>query len=216
MIKVISFDWNGTLINFNGFDEVFWFTAVPELYAKKHNLSFKEAKKIVLEKYNKKGSHNPEWYCPSFWFKKFGFEEDWKEELEKSLEVVDIYPEIKEVLDILKNKFRLFCFSRSARELVQTNLEVLGLIDYLEGIFSTASDFNCSQKNKEAYLQVCDKMNVKPSEVLHIGDSYERDYLEPKKAGLNVVFLDRNGTGKVQGSVKDLKEFLGKVETFLN
>jgi len=132
--------------------------------------------------------------------------------LKKPLKVVEIYPETEEVLKSLKGKYKLVCLSRSAKEIVELSLSLLGILDYFDKIFSTVSDFNCAQKSKEAYLQICDKMNVKPGEVLHIGDSYERDYLEPKKAGLNVLFLDRNETGKVKGSIKDLKG----VEIFLS
>ncbi|MBU1245450.1 MAG: hypothetical protein ABIJ20_03470 [Nanoarchaeota archaeon] len=56
MIKVISFDWNGTLVNFNNFDKELWDNLVPKLYSKKYNLSFKEAQEKMFHEYNKKGS----------------------------------------------------------------------------------------------------------------------------------------------------------------
>jgi len=209
-IKVVSFDWNGTLVNFNDFDKQFWDKLIPELYAKKYNLSFEEAQEKVLRKYNRNGSHKAEWYCPSFWFKKFEFKEDLNEELKKPLKVIEIYPETKEVLKSLKGKYKLICLTRSAKEIVELSLSLLGILDYFDEIFSTVSDFDCPNKSKDTYLKICNKMKVKPDEVLHVGDNYERDYLEPKKAGLNVVFLDR--TGEMKDSVKDLRE----VETFLN
>jgi FMN phosphatase YigB (HAD superfamily) len=46
-IKLISFDLDGTLVDKNSFDKIFWEEEVPKLYAAKKGMSIEEAKKKV-------------------------------------------------------------------------------------------------------------------------------------------------------------------------
>ncbi|GAG68474.1 unnamed protein product, partial [marine sediment metagenome] len=51
-------------------------------------------------------------------------------------------------------------------------------------------------------------LNVKPAELVHVGDHYEVDYLVPRKIGIEAYFLDReNQRKKEAGTVNNLEEF---------
>jgi FMN phosphatase YigB (HAD superfamily) len=48
------------------------------------------------------------------------------------------------------------------------------------------------------YQQICQKINVPPERVLHIGDSEKSDYIAAKEAGLNALLIDRYRKGYYQ------------------
>jgi hydroxymethylpyrimidine pyrophosphatase-like HAD family hydrolase len=49
MIKFISFDLDGTLTHENKrFDYILWNVEIPKIYAKKNDISLKEAEKVIF------------------------------------------------------------------------------------------------------------------------------------------------------------------------
>jgi putative hydrolase of the HAD superfamily len=52
-------------------------------------------------------------------------------------------------------------------------------------------------------------MGVPPSQMIHVGDHYEFDFLVPQKLGMKAYYLDRNGTKPKDGfTLKNLKGFV--------
>ena len=54
---------------------------------------------------------------------------------------------------------------------------------------------------------ICNKLKIKPSEMVHVGDHKEFDYQVPKKVGIQSFYLDRNGTSNGEFVVSNLEEF---------
>ena len=54
MIKLISFDLDGTLVDETNVDRLFWYGEVPRLYAEKHGLPLADAKTKVFAEYEAK------------------------------------------------------------------------------------------------------------------------------------------------------------------
>ena len=71
MIRVISLDMDGTLVNSRFVDKV-WMEGMPMLYAEKTGLDFPAAKEYVVGEYMKIGSDKLEWYDLKYWIEKFG------------------------------------------------------------------------------------------------------------------------------------------------
>ena len=67
------------------------------------------------------------------------------------------------------------------------------------------SDFYEVRKNPEVYIKICDKLNVNPMEVAHVGDHYKFDYIVPKSIGIDAYLIDR--FNKHNGGLRDLREF---------
>lgn len=64
-IDTIMFDMDGTLLDLH-FDNYFWQTLVPQMYAREHGLSPDQAAELVTAKTNAvRGSLN--WYCLDYW-----------------------------------------------------------------------------------------------------------------------------------------------------
>ena len=59
--KVISFDMQGTLTD-SSFSDEFWMETLPSLYSKSKNVSLKEAKKILKEKFKDYGVYDYRWF----------------------------------------------------------------------------------------------------------------------------------------------------------
>jgi HAD superfamily hydrolase (TIGR01549 family) len=203
MIRVISLDMDGTLVNSRFVDKV-WMEGMPRFVAEKTGLDFLAAKEYVVGEYMKIGSDRLEWYDLKYWIDKFGLEIGKDELLETYEDEIETYPEVQEVLELLAGDYQLVVTSNAAREFIDIELD--GLSDYFSETFSATSDFREVKKSPLLYGAVCANLNVKPIEVLHIGDHYNYDYESPLQAGLDALFLDRMGKRSGREVVGDLRE----------
>jgi HAD superfamily hydrolase (TIGR01549 family) len=203
MIRVISLDMDGTLVNSRFVDKV-WMEGMPMLYAEKTGLDFPAAKEYVVGEYTKIGSDRLEWYDLMYWIERFGLKVGKDELLQMYEDEIETYPEVQEVLDLLAENYELVVTSNAAREFIDIELE--GLSDYFSETFSATSDFREVKKSPLIYGTVCAHMGAKPFEVLHIGDHYNYDYESPLEAGLDALFLDRKGERSGREVVGDLRE----------
>ncbi len=203
MIRVISLDMDGTLVNSRFVDKV-WMEGMPMLYAEKTCLDFPVAKSYVVGEYTKIGSDRLEWYDLMYWIERFGLKVGKDDLLQMYEDEIETYPEVQEVLDLLAENYELVVTSNAAREFIDIELE--GLSDYFSETFSATSDFREVKKSPLIYGTVCAHMDAKPFEVLHIGDHYNYDYESPLEAGLDALFLDRKGERSGREVVGDLRE----------
>jgi HAD superfamily hydrolase (TIGR01549 family) len=203
MIKVISFDIDKTLIT-GDFDNQIWNQDLPLFYAKSKNISFEEAKKFVFNKYEEyKGID--EWTSLPFWFKKFGLE-NWKELLLKNLHLIKLNDDVIDVLENLHKKYKLIVITQNPKEFFEEKL--INIEKYFDEIFSSTYHYKKLNKDALVYLDIIKKLNIKPEEMIHIGDDLEFDYLAPKSIGINAILLDPKNEHNVKGSVKNLNEAL--------
>jgi HAD superfamily hydrolase (TIGR01549 family) len=206
MIKVISFDFDGTIVT-HKFADAFWLTGVPKLYAKQHHLTIDAAKKHLFEEYEKIGDNRIEWYDPGYWFDRFDLRADWKKMLLTYRNYVEIYPEVPSVLRQLSTQFLLIISSNAKREFIDVQLKQCKLRKYIDTIFSSTSDFHTVKKVTDFYAMICKNLKIQPPEMVHVGDHKEFDYLSPQKLGISAFYLDRKKTTIGPHVVSDLKEF---------
>ena len=64
-IDTIMFDMDGTLLDLH-FDNYFWQTLVPQMYAKAHGISQRQAFELVKFK-NDEARGSLQWYCLDYW-----------------------------------------------------------------------------------------------------------------------------------------------------
>jgi putative hydrolase of the HAD superfamily len=203
MIRFVSLDMDGTLVNSKFVDKV-WMEGMPQLYAQKQGLDFYEAKELVIGEYMKIGSDRLEWYDLKYWIDKFqlGIEKD--DLLSSYEDEIELYPEVRDSLDLLSERFEIVVTSNAAREFIEIELD--GLSDYFSETFSATSDFREVKKSPILYGAVCAHLGAQPFEVMHIGDHYSYDYESPLQAGLDALFLDRKGHRTGSEVVGDLRE----------
>jgi len=203
MIRIISLDMDGTLVNSRFVDKV-WMEGVPMLFAEKTGMDFPAAREYVIGEYMKIGSDHLEWYDLKYWIDKFGLSVGKDHLLELYEDEIEVYPEVEEVLELLSKNYELVVTSNAAREFIEIELD--GLKAYFREIFSATSDFREVKKSPLLYGAICAHMDARPFEVLHIGDHYKYDYESALDAGLDALFLDRKGERQGPEVVGDLRE----------
>jgi len=203
MIRFISLDMDGTLVNSRFVDKV-WMEGIPSLYASRTGQSFDVSKEYVVSEYMKIGSDHLEWYDLGYWIERFGLDIRRDELLELYEDEIETYPEVEETLDRLAEDYELVVTSNAAREFIEIELD--GFRDYFRETFSATSDFREVKKSPLLYGAVCAHLNAEPFEVLHIGDHYSYDYEAPLQAGLDALFLDRKGLRGGREVIGDLRE----------
>ena len=203
MIRIISLDMDGTLVNSRFVDKV-WMEGMPRLYAEKTGLDFPAAREYVIGEYMKIGSDHLEWYDLKFWIDKFGLSVEKEHLLELYEDEIEVFPEVEEVLEILSQNYELVVTSNAARDFI--DIELAGLTGYFRDIFSATSDFREVKKSPLLYGAICAQLDARPIEVMHIGDHYSYDYESALDAGLDALFLDRKGERQGPEVIGDLRE----------
>ena len=203
MIRIISLDLDGTLVNSRFVDKV-WMEGMPRLYAERTGLDLPAAREYVIGEYMKIGSDHLEWYDLKFWIVMFGLSIGKEELLELYEDEIEVYPEVEEVLELLSESYELVVTSNAAREFIDIELD--GLQGYFREVFSATSDFREVKKSPLLYGAICAHLDARPFEVLHIGDHYSYDYESALDAGLDALFLDRRGERQGPEVIGDLRE----------
>lgn len=213
MPKIISFDMDGTLVDAE-FTNWVWGHGIPTLYAKKVGLSFEEAKHFVVKEYLKVGEGAIEWYDIKYWFQLFQLEENWEVLMERYTDKIKIYPDVHPLLERLRDRYRMVLTSNAGREFIDTEMEATGLAKYFDRIFSATSDFGEVKKTTAFYQRICQILEARPQEIVHVGDHYEFDYLVPRLLGIQAFYLDRSsreGGDFILSDLRDLEKRLPAV-----
>jgi HAD superfamily hydrolase (TIGR01549 family) len=213
-IKVFSFDVDGTLVS-QGFADCVWLQGIPEAYAAKEGLNFEQAFEFVRSEYDKIGDNRIEWFKMDYWLRKFGLVITREELFRKYEGEIEIYEEVESVLKVLKEEgYKLVVSSNAATEFL--DFQIQSIKKFFSRIFSATSDCGEVKKSNGFYARVCGILDVQPQEVVHIGDHWIFDFVNPRKIGMNAYYLDRkrsrNRNAKVEGKsgveVKKEDEFV--------
>jgi HAD superfamily hydrolase (TIGR01549 family) len=204
--KIISFDVEGTLVS-HGFSETLWHEAIPLSYARKYNIDLVQARKITTEEFEKAGSHRMEWYDVGYWFRRFQLG-DPDQVIRSCRDKIYYYPEVKSVLSSIAARYELVVSSTVPLYLLY---HLLGRIkSYFTHVFSSTTQYS-QLKTTYFYRQICQVLDIEPAYVVHVGDNWNTDYLNPRKIGMNAFYLDREG-GSEESCLRDLTQ----LETILS
>src|SRR5881397_3816328 len=103
--------------------------------------------------------------------------------------VWELYPEVPGVLEKLQPRFLLAVISNFDGRL-RLILQHLGISKFFSHIF-ISSEIGADKPDPEIYRRAARLMNLKPNEILHVGDDPERDWNAAGAAGLSVFRVDR-------------------------
>jgi putative hydrolase of the HAD superfamily len=115
--------------------------------------------------------------------------------------VWELYPEVPGVLEQLRSRFQLAVISNFDGRL-RFILEHLGISTFFAHIF-ISSEIGADKPDPEIFRRALKLIDLKPNEVLHVGDDPERDWEAASTAGLSVVRLNRP-----KNSLRDLHRIL--------
>jgi FMN phosphatase YigB (HAD superfamily) len=104
-----------------------------------------------------------------------------------------------DVMRFLKNnnkKYKFIIITDSGRSFVRFKIKTENVDKYFSKIYSSVDDFNTGKGysgSSKMFLSICRSLKIKPEEMLHVGDSYTRDFIRPRYSGIKTVLLDRKG-----------------------
>ncbi len=122
----------------------------------------------------------------------------------------EIFPEVPEVLTELKKR-RLIVGVVSNWDLrLAKLLNNLGLNTHLD-FFVSSSLCGATKPKPKIFKQALALATVGPEEALHVGDTYEEDFMGAKALGINALHIERNGKespAEPKFTIKSLQEIL--------
>lgn len=209
MIKVISFDLDDTLSD-SQFDELIWRTEIPKAYAKEKGMSFEQAYKEVTTEYkNLWGKAAGNWRDASFWLGHFGLKTTWEDLLNMLHHEIKHFDDVIPVLEELSKTFKLVIVSNAERKFIDAKLKLNHIGKFFSKVYSASSDFNLKKKEAQVFKKVCEDFQIKPEELIHIGDEEEYDVNVPRSIGAQAFLLCRKKDKKAD--FYDLKTFKEKI-----
>ena len=146
-------------------------------------------------------------------FAKFNIEKEDEEALkifniylEKYAENWTLFHDAKEVLDYLKNKYKLGIITNGDGTQQRNKIVKTRIIDYFSEII-ISGDEEISKPNKKIFEIACNKINEDSHNCLMVGDNYENDIKGAIDAGLNAIWLNRgNKDIEYKSQIKELTE----------
>nr|WP_317170557.1 HAD family hydrolase [Flammeovirga aprica] len=125
-------------------------------------------------------------------------------DLINELESVIIYSEVLNVLQDLKQNFRIFLISNLAspykKSVFDNNLD-----HYFEKMIFSC-DYGCLKPENDIFKEVEKITKNEPSEILMIGDSFKSDIIGARKMKWNYLKINRNTPITKGYEIKDLSE----------
>ena len=205
MIKVISFDIGGTLIQ-NESDDKYNLKSLSEMIKLPYDI-VRDSYKSIFQK--KKGTlenlvNN---FCDSLNIQNTQEIENFFSEKFSNVQNTIPNKYIK-LIRKLKNKgYKVILFSNSC--CLINNYINEELYNMLDGIYYSF-DMGYTKSDEESYRLIEKELRNLPHEFLHIGDTLKSDYLIPKKNGWNALYYGKCDNENIN-SITDLE----KIEDYL-
>lgn len=117
----------------------------------------------------------------------------------------EVYPEVKEVLDVLMGEYRVFIGSNTDNDVLESVMRKNNIV--VHKVY-TSENLKCYKPDMRFFKYILEDNDLLPEEVLFVGDSVTDDILGPKAVGMKTAWIDRNGNSGDFGqdnTYKDLK-----------
>ena len=168
-------------------------------YSEKFNTSLSTAKDILKNKFEEYGKYNILYYDDKYWSNYLEF--NTQEELEK----FEIQPTINNELYEFINSIEIPKIIISTTTNLFIDYELKSKVKDFKKIYSCVDYFKTGGKTKNVFSSICEELNVKPNEILHIGDSKTMDVANAKEAGVNAILYE-NDLNKLKAEIKKYME----------
>ena len=200
MIKVISFDIGGTLLKSHN-NDIYSNKSLAHLINKDDNL-VKKVYKDVFQKQRGTFDELVDAFCKQIDYPRDEKLDDFFHQKFDETEGFILQEDI-DVIKKLKTKgYKVILLSNSSC-LFKDNLD-RELLSYVDYVFYSY-DLGYTKEDNEIYRIISSKINNKPEEILHIGDTLVSDYLKPKENGWQALYYG-NISDKNINSISNLNE----------
>lgn len=209
MIKVISFDIGGTLLtNNNKENNSYSFKKLTNLL----NLPYENVRNSYKKTFQtKKGTLNEliNIFCKELKIEPFKELNEFFYNKFNNSQHGTISKENVLLIKTLKSEgYKIILFSNNC--CLINNYAIHDIVNYIDDIFYSY-DIGYTKDDKESYKYIEEKLNVKPSEILHIGDTLNSDYYMPKRNGWNALYYGKTDDVNIN-SISSLTELHGIIK----
>lgn len=217
-VKAVVFDLDNTLIDFLGMKEEAIDKAIDSMIDSGLKTSKEEAKRIVYEIYEKKGMEYQ--YVFQDMLEKIDGRVDYKilcagvVEYRKIKEsFVEPYPHVfPTLIELIKRGYKLAIVSDAPRIQAWTRLAGMRLQHFFDVVVAF-EDTHQKKPEKLPFEKVMELLQMKPEEVLMVGDSVERDINGAKAIGMKTAIAnygakEKSETNKADYVINDIFELL--------
>jgi len=221
MIKAVTFDLDNTLIDFVTMKKLSCDAAMTAMIGAGLNFDKKKGMEELFKLYDKYGWENKEIFQK--FLRKFSKKIDY-EILASGIVsyrrvragYLEPYPNVSEVLFELKKRGKKLAIVSDAPRLKCWIRLVSMKINHLFDVVVSFDDTKEYKPSEKPFKFAFEKLNVKPHEILMVGDNIERDIKGAKKLGMVTCFA-KYGNPKVKGKdadyeISNIKELLEIVE----
>jgi len=104
----------------------------------------------------------------------------------------EIVPGAEKVLQDLYLKYKLAVVSNATSEFPRFVLKKTGLLKFFQ-VVVVSRDLGVRKPDPEIFRYTLEKLNVKPEEAIHVGDSMKHDVAGAKRAGIKAIWIKTEG-----------------------
>ena len=105
-----------------------------------------------------------------------------------------LYPHVREVLDVLRERYRLALVTDAQSAYTRGELHKVGLLDYFDPIV-ISGDHGYRKPDQRLFQFALDGMGVAAESALYVGNDMHRDIFGAREAGMPTVMFE-SGQGK--------------------
>ncbi len=105
-----------------------------------------------------------------------------------------LYPHVREVLDVLRERYRLALVTDAQSAYTRGELHKVGLLDYFDPIV-ISGDHGYRKPDRRLFQFALDGMGVAAGNALYVGNDMHRDIFGAREAGMPTVMFE-SGQGK--------------------
>jgi len=123
-----------------------------------------------------------------------------------------LFPEVEEVLEALKGRYKLGLLSNNIVEYARGPLEHLGLERFFDVVVISGEE-NTRKPEPEIFYRALRRIETNPWETVMVGDAILEDVAASKRVSMTAVWVNRSGEAskldvKPDYTIRDLRELL--------
>jgi len=127
----------------------------------------------------------------------------------------EIVPGAERVLEVLHTKYKLAVVSNATSNLCRRILKENGLDKFFQ-VIVISRDLGIRKPDPRIFRYTLEKLQVKPDEAVHMGDSVEEDIIGAKRTGMRAIWIkdeDEENSGEADRVIHAITELPRTIES---